>query len=194
MANRTGIRKLAPKKVPHIVVDDKKLTELVVLVSRFSETDPLFGSIKLNKILYFVDFLAYQMMGKPVTGQDYFALENGPALRHKARLWHSMQKRGDIAVRKEPTLLGNDRERTLALREPDVDKFTPSELGLIFKVIEIFRGKSGTDLSEVSHNLFGWQLSKEKETIPYSMALVGQRKPSRNEIEYGLQLEASLPA
>jgi hypothetical protein len=188
-----GIRKLEPKNLPPIAPSNEKLAELVVLVSRFSESDPLFGSIKLNKTLFFIDFLAYRTLGKPVTGQEYFALENGPALRYRARLWNAMQKRKDIAVRKEPTVFDNDKERTLALRDPDVTKFSPNELGLIFKVIEALRTATGRELSDLSHTLFGWQLSKEKETIPYSTALVGQRKPTHAEIEYGLRLEASLP-
>jgi hypothetical protein len=192
MSGKKRIRKLQPKNLPSITPSDEKLAELVVLVSRFSESDPLFGSIKLNKILFFIDFMAYRTLGKPVTGQAYFALENGPALRYKARLWNSMQKRRDIAVRKEPTVFDNDKERTLALRDPDVTKFSQSELGLIFKIIEAVRITTGSDLSDLSHTLFGWQLSKEKETIPYSMALVGQRKPTHAEIEYGLTLEASL--
>ena len=73
--------------------------------------------------------------------------------------------------------MSRDRETTLALREPDVSKFTPQELDLAYVLIEAFRDKWATELSLITHTFPGWKLAKERETIPYSAVLVGDRKP-----------------
>jgi hypothetical protein len=192
MPKKNQIRKIIPRERDRIAASDDKLYELVILFARRSEGDPLFGSLKLNKLLFYADFFSYLMLGKPITGQEYFALENGPALRYKARLWQHMIEKNDIVVRKEPTIMSTDRETTLALREPDVTKFSPQELDLAYVFLEAFRNKRGTELSLITHTFPGWQLAKERETIPYSAAFVGERKPTRDEMIRGLELENSM--
>ncbi len=192
MPKKNPIRKLPPKKGVHIQKSDAKFQELVVLLANRSKNDPLFGGIKLNKLLFYCDFYAYVMLGKPITGQDYFALPNGPAPRHKVGHWNKMIQRKDIAVRRMPTGYDNEREVTLALREPDVTLFSSKELDLIYRVLEANRDKSGSDLSTLSHRFSGWALAREKQTIPYPVALVGNRKPNQAEIDIAVQLEESL--
>jgi uncharacterized phage-associated protein len=190
--SKNRIRKLAPKKAVHIAKSDNRLEELVVLLASRSKDDPKFGAIKLNKLLFYSDFIAYRLLGQPITGQEYFALENGPALRHKARFWNRMEKSKSIAVRREPTFFDTPREVTLALREPNVSIFTPQQLDVVYRVLTLCRDMDGSDLSQLTHQFPGWKLAREKETIPYSIALVGSRKPSPKEVAYGMKLEEAL--
>lgn len=193
MPRKNQIRKLAtPKSKVRIDKSERKLDELVVLLASRSKDDPKFGAIKLNKLLFYCDFLAYMTLGQPITGQEYFALPNGPALRYKARFWNRMEKQRAIAVRKEPTFFDSEREITLALREPNVKIFTPEQLDLIYRVLDNCRSKDGSELSELTHRFPGWKLAREKEVIPYSVALVGNRNPLPEEVAYGLKLEESL--
>jgi hypothetical protein len=190
MAQKNRIPKLASPKKVHIQKSENRLFELVVLLASRSKDDPKFGSIKLNKLLFYCDYISYLILGQPITGQEYFALPNGPALRHKARFWNVMEKRKVIAVRKEPTFFDTEREITLALREPNVALFSSEQLDVIYRVLEQCRDKDGTELSELTHRFPGWRLSRERETIPYSIALVGNRKPRPEEVAYGMELEA----
>lgn len=168
--------------------DDKKLKELILLLARQSEGDPNFGAVKLNKELFYSDFLAYLHFGKAITGHEYIALERGPAPKHKLRIIHEMVQRGDLAVRKQEAF-GLVQDRAFALREADLEKFTKDELRLINYVVGNCHDKSGTDLSAMSHRFFGWRLAREKEVIPYSVALVGTREPTLDEIKWGRELE-----
>ena len=59
--------------------NDAKLVELILLISEWSQGDPKFGAIKLNKLLFHADFSAFLTTGEPITGQEYFALPQGPA-------------------------------------------------------------------------------------------------------------------
>ncbi len=187
------IRKLANKRTgPGIEENETKMRELVVLLALRSEGDPNIGGIKFNKLLFYCDFLAYLTLGNPITGFEYFALPNGPAPRHKVGLWSKMVARKDIAVRKEPAGLESEREITLALREPVISVFSKEEIDLIYRVVDIFRKFTGNDLSQISHSFPGWLLARERETIPYSAALIGNRPPSGDEINRGLEIERSL--
>ncbi|MDH5642316.1 MAG: Panacea domain-containing protein, partial [Nitrospira sp.] len=56
-----------------------KFKELILYVASQCEQDTYWNSTKLNKILFYSDFLAYKVNGQSITGADYFALERGPA-------------------------------------------------------------------------------------------------------------------
>jgi hypothetical protein len=48
--------------------NDDKLKELVVYLSSLSEGDEYWGAVKLNKLLFYIDFVASRRFGKSVTG------------------------------------------------------------------------------------------------------------------------------
>jgi hypothetical protein len=168
--------------------DDDKLKELILLLARKSEGDVNFGAVKLNKELFYSDFLSYLYTGKAITGHEYIALERGPAPKYKTKIIHEMVKKGDLAVRKHEAF-GDVQDRAFALREPNLDKFTKEELQLVDHVLNQCHEKSGKDLSTISHTFIGWRLATEKEVIPYSVALVGTREPTLDEIGWGRELE-----
>jgi uncharacterized phage-associated protein len=184
--NKKTRHKVTPRR---IVPNENKFRELLLFIARRSEGDPRFGAIKLNKLLFYSDFLAYLTLGHPITGQPYFALENGPAPRYLVRVREQMVKSKEIAISRKTTLSGV-QERVLALREPDQNKFTPAEIALVTKVLDVCRSQSGTELSELSHRFAGWRLAGDKEDIPYEVALVGNRPPTLAEKSYGVKLEA----
>jgi uncharacterized phage-associated protein len=181
--------KRAAKRVqPRIKPNEEKFRELLLFIARRSENDPRFGAIKLNKLLFYSDFLAYLKLGHPITGQEYFALENGPAPRYLVRVREQMEKSKEIAVSRKTTFSGV-HERVLALRDPDPNKFEPAEIDLVTQVLEMCKGSSGAELSELTHRFAGWKLAGHKEKIPYEVALVGNRPPTHSEKQYGLKLE-----
>ena len=61
--------------------DDEKFKELVLYVCHKSAGDAPFGATKLNKLLFYADFLAYKQLGSAVTKHAYQRLPNGPAPR-----------------------------------------------------------------------------------------------------------------
>ena len=167
---------------------DELLTETILLIASRCECDPTFGATKLNKILFYADFLAYLNLGRSITGQEYFALQQGPAPKRLLPVLKKMQADGSLAIL-ESEFYGKVQRRTIALRQPDVGKFNSEEVDLIHYVIENWWGKTGREISEQSHRFLGWQLAAEKETIPYEAALVGNREPTLDEIQRGLRLD-----
>ncbi|MFZ0887246.1 MAG: Panacea domain-containing protein [Candidatus Binataceae bacterium] len=167
--------------------DDEKLTELIVYLSILSEGDRYYGAIKLNKLLFYADFMAYLRFGKSITGQEYQRLEHGPAPRHLRPVVERMKKVGDIVVR-EDNIGGFRQIRTLAKRAPKLALFSGPEVALIDETIHRFRQMSATDISDKSHDFLGWRLAKLNETIPYNVALIGARAPTKRERAQGRHL------
>jgi len=167
---------------------DAKLRELVVLITTLSEGDKPFGKVKLNKLLFYSDFIAYRRFGKSITGHEYQRLAQGPAPRRLVAVIPSLATNPkadrDIIVRKND-YFGRDVHRPLALRKPNTSLFTFDELSLVTSLVQQWLGKSAREISDASHKFKGWRLAKNQETIPYSVALVGNRPPSEEERRRG---------
>jgi len=173
--------------------DSDKLRELILHISRQSEGDPCFGAVKLNKILFYSDFIAYRQFGRSITGADYQKLNHGPAPRQLKPLHNRMRHEGAIAVRPNE-YGGRMQQRSFALREPILGKFTAAEIALVDRIIQQLWGKNATEVSELSHRFVGWKLAKLGESIPYSLALLTKRDPTEKERQHGRKLEATAEA
>ena len=169
--------------------DDTKLRELILLISEWSQADPKFGAIKLNKLLFHSDFSAYLTFGVAITNQEYFALKQGPAPKRLLPITKKMKEREELAYRQIP-YHGYIQRRPISLRRADTSVFSGREIDLVHRTIERFWNKSATEMSEKSHLFAGWEIAREKETIPYSTALVGRRPPKPEERKHGLALQS----
>lgn len=168
--------------------DDEKLRELILYISWMCEDDPTFGATKLNKILFFSDFRAYRLLGHSITGQEYQALEQGPAPRKLLPLRDALKREGALVIR-ERDFYDRRQSQTIALRSPDLSKFTPQELAIVQRVIDEWRGRTASEMSRASHEFVGWQLADAGETIPYPTALFEDHEPTRGELEFAAGLE-----
>ncbi len=168
--------------------DEEKLRELVLHIAQHSEGDRHFGATKLNKLLFFSDFLAYRLLGSSITGSEYQKLEHGPAPRRLKLLLKEWQDEGAIAEQRTDAW-GYPQIRTVALRDPILERFSAQEIALVDRVIAACRRSNAKTMSDGSHQFVGWQLARMGETIPYPVALVGKDEPTEEEREYGLSLE-----
>src|SRR5450631_2039149 len=93
--------------------DDGKMEEIILHVAKESEKDDKFGAVKLNKILFYADFLSYLKRGKSITGQEYFALEEGPAPQRLLPIRQKMVKGGDLAIQNIDVGLTNPMQKPI---------------------------------------------------------------------------------
>lgn len=166
---------MAAKTMPATehTLNDEKLRELILLIAQESEGDGPFGATKLNKLLFYADFLAYRQLGKSITEQDYMRLPQGPAPRRMLRVTKGMEANKELAISIRP-YLGKKQKRPMALRAAELGSFSASEIDLVHKLLKQCVGKSASEMSELSHRFMGWRLAQERETIPYSVALVSR--------------------
>ena len=162
--------------------------ELIIYVSTLSAQDPNFGATKLNKLLFYTDFLAYQRFGTAITGQEYQALPQGPVPKRLKPVVEKMKRAGDL--KEERRKSGRFQQiRPVSIRTADLSKFSGPEVDLVRDVVERFWNLNATQISNESHLFLGWQLGIQGETIPYSTVLIGNRKPTDAERRKGRALQ-----
>lgn len=170
--------------------EDTKLAELTLYIAKKSEGDSTFGSTKLNKLLFFADFLAYLNWGKPITEQEYQCIERGPAPRRIVIVKEDLMRKGE-ATKRIDNYFGFPQEKFITLREPNLDNFTGNEIDLVNSIINQWWGITARQISDYSHNFIGWQNAEEGETIKYETALVSDRELSAEEMEYANKIDLS---
>jgi len=166
----------------------EKLRELVLYVCTASESDEAFGSVKLNKLLFYSDFLSYLQHGTPITGQEYQKLKNGPAPRLMLPLLNDMKASAQLAIAAR-SYFGRAQKKPVSLREADLTKFSAQEIATVNQVLRAFQKHNGMEISELSHNFPGWQLAEEGETIPYSAALLHRGELTAQERQWAKELD-----
>jgi hypothetical protein len=165
-----------------------KTKELILLVCELEDDADLFGQVKLNKILFNIDFKAYAKRGESVTGQEYQAQREGPTLRRMLPLLREMLADGDLAIKREPA--GDyTQERPVALRAADLGVFDADELELINSEAEDAKGKTAAEMADMSHEFLGWRVAAIGETIPYGTVFAMETEPlTEEEREFGRAL------
>lgn len=146
----------------------ERFRELILYVSQKCANDPRFGATKLNKILYFCDAMCYAHYRKPLTGMEYQKLPNGPAPKKLIPIRARMLAKGELGLQPVQLRSGNVQMRTVNLRAPNLDVFDAKEISLVDAVIEFLNDETAQGVSDLSHQMLGWKLARDKETIPYS--------------------------
>jgi hypothetical protein len=164
--------------------NERKFAELILYVSQKSALDPAFGSTKLNKILYFSDFLAYGKLGDSITGAEYQNLKRGPAPRRLVPIRKELENEKALAIQPVQLTNGYVQHRPINLREPDLDPFKGSEIALVDEVISTLKGLNATEASALSHLDVGWQFTEEGETIDYRTVFLSNEQLTPFELQY----------
>jgi hypothetical protein len=93
-----------------------------------------------------------------------------------------MVRDGELAVREQEVPgFPSARQRFVALRNPNLDLFTPREVSWIDRVLEQFKGLNGSEMSDASHETMGWRAARLHETIPYATVFVSDKAPTAYE-------------
>lgn len=161
----------------NVVYDESKFTELVVYAAARLRGDRAGGATKLNKVLYFADFAHMRRTGRPITGAEYQKLGHGPAPRRLVPVRRGLVERGEAEIVRED-FLGYEQHRLLPRREPDLSVFSDDELQTIDKVLADLEHLTAKQVSDLSHEEPGWQLSDDGQTIAYETALIAKRQVS----------------
>lgn len=149
----------------HVQRDDK-MRELILYIALRCHTDEHFGKTKLNKLLFFADFQAYDMLGRSITNMEYQALDQGPAPRAMVPLLKQLVESHDLIVQDVPRF-SYTQSRPIALRSPDLSIFTADEIALVDGIISQYWDFTATQMSDATHELDGWKLADPGETIPF---------------------------
>lgn len=120
----------------------------------------VFGVTKLMKLLFFSDFLHYEKYGRPIVGDLYFHLPEGPVPTESYDLWTKTFKENQktgledyIKVVKEKSGNGHDIHRIESLRDYDENVFSESDIEVMKEIAEKFHNTTGTSLANQTHSI-----------------------------------------
>ena len=160
---------------------ESRARELILYIADKCLNDPTFGKTKLNKILWFADFLSYVYYGEAITGIQYQHKDFGPVPCIIDDLQEEMQAERDLVLKRIP-VYDYERTRIISLRQANLDNFKPRDIALIDNIIQVFWGKRATDVSELSHGK-AWNYVNPFESIPYQAALLSDEGITNEDIQ-----------
>ena len=166
---------------------ERKLAELILYISQQYATDPHFGSVKLNKALFFPDFSAHASWGETITGAQYQHQPEGPTVMRMIPIMVALTDEGAIALQLVDRF-GFTQKRPVNLRSPDLIHFSGREIALVDAWLEKLRPMNAREVSDLSHQTAGWRTTQNGDIIEPNTVFIGWSRPSAAEVIRGQEL------
>lgn len=117
---------------------------------------------KMNKLLFYTDFLSYREYGQAITGLSFRAIQYGPVPNNWDRVYSLID---DISQNEVDFKSGAFGTKLVSEISCDISSFTPDQLSIIERVYETFKEDSSTSLSEKSHKESAWIENQETHSV-----------------------------
>ncbi len=147
----------------------EKFTEMVVF---FSEKMEPFKT-KMNKLLFYADFLMFKQSCFSISGVRYKAINMGPVPNNFNSVFEYLANQDQIDINYTQFPQGYTGEQFKARKDRSFNGalFSDKELNILRKVAEKFKNVSTNDMVETSHLEEAWkQNEKDKNDISYKYA------------------------
>lgn len=141
----------------------EKFTEMVVF---FSEKLAPFKT-KLNKLLFYADFLMFKQSCFSISGVRYSALNMGPVPNNFQSIFEYLANNDAIDIHYTTFPQGYIGEQFSAKKERPFNEglFSSKELEVLNKVADTFKDTTTNDMVELSHLEKAWQENKERRNV-----------------------------
>ncbi len=130
-----------------------------------------FGGVfntKMNKLLFYTDFLSYKLRGIGMSGLTYQAIQYGPVPRQWDNVYAAIS---DVYSEIEAFPSGCSGVKLCSEIQPDLGVFKREELDILNMVYQKFKNATANDISEMSHKEDAWiKYVNTKQSIDYSEA------------------------
>ena len=143
-------------------INPEKIRQLIIFFS--SSLKGVFET-KLNKLLFYSDFLSYKSSGRGITGLQYKAITFGPVPLNYGTIYENLK-----GLKKDVVDIGNGHFGSMIFSEESFDSsiFTEKEINIIKTVLNRFKGTKAGEMSEISHTENAWIKNKDNyEIIDY---------------------------
>jgi len=132
------------------------LEKICQVVRYFVEQDSPW-KVKLNKLLFYADFLHFRRTGFGISGAQYIAIQMGPVPKNFDGLFGEAMSEGFIDLE----IMHFDNGGTGELYRPGAkglskDVFSPEELQTLEQVVQRFRTTNTREIIELSHKERAW--------------------------------------
>lgn len=147
----------------------EKFTEMVVY---FSEQMTPFKT-KMNKLLFYADFLMFRQSCFSISGVRYKAIDMGPVPNNFQSIFEYLANKDEIDIYTTEFPQGYTGEKFVARKDRPFNAtlFTQNELETLEKVATVFKETSTNEIIGLSHLEEAWKKNeKDKGVISYEYA------------------------
>lgn len=122
--------------------------------------------VRLNKYMFYADFLSYKLYRKPITGYHYAAIPMGPILQDYRTLINKLESDEYLStVESFVKNSGEVVEKLVPGKKIDLDVFSREEFDILEKVIDVFKNMNTSEIVEFSHKEIGWLENKDSKSL-----------------------------
>jgi len=108
---------------------------------------------KMNKVLFYIDFLSYRERGIAISGLSYKAIEFGPVPQRWDRVYSSFDEvEGQVRLVQDQECLS-----LRAASDADISCFSSEEISVIDEVCKRLKSLSSREVSTLSHQEPAWK-------------------------------------
>lgn len=125
---------------------------------------------KLNKLLWYADFLHTKYFGRPVTGMPYVRLQFGPVPESYELLFMALQSDKLLEIATEEFEDGRVAHMHHALRAPELTALSPTELQAVARVQSELGALSAKAIAERSHTEEAWLTTPQGQLVDLRLA------------------------
>jgi putative zinc finger/helix-turn-helix YgiT family protein len=143
--------------------DLEKFTEMIIF---FAEKLKPY-KVKLNKLLFYADFIMYKRSGFSMSGMRYAAIQMGPVPDKYDTIYDYLVRKDEFEISPNIFADGGIGEKFKPNSEHQFNAalFTPEELTVLEEVVKKFRNTSTKDIIDISHKERGWIMNKDTNGI-----------------------------
>jgi putative zinc finger/helix-turn-helix YgiT family protein len=141
----------------------EKFTEMVVFFSE--KTEPF--KTKMNKLLFYADFLMFKQSCFSISGMRYKAIDMGPVPNNFQSIFEYIANNDDIDIHTvdfQNSYIG-EQFKARKDRPFKADLFLENELLVLEKVAASFKSISTNDIIKLSHLEEAWKQNKNKKNV-----------------------------
>jgi len=147
----------------------EKFTEMIVYFS--IKVEPF--KTKMNKLLFYSDFLMFKQSCFSISGVRYNAIDMGPVPNNFQSIFEFLGNTNEIDIQyvKFPKGYIGEQFKAREERPFNADIFSDIELSVLEKVANVFNSSSTNEIIELSHLEAAWKKNeKHKNVISYNYA------------------------
>lgn len=124
--------------------------------------DNYLNATQLMKNFFAIDFLAYKLLGKPITDFKYANAPRGPIIDKQDAYLNLLLHQGYIEG-----ISFDQKTEYKPCMNCDLKLFNEEEIEILKKVKETLKGKTATELTDWSHKFKGWTDTCNGQIINY---------------------------
>lgn len=170
--------------------DLEKLIQAIVFFSKRGARD--LTRLKVAKLLFFADREHLLKHGRPVFGDEYFALDFGPVPSRSIDFLEEMEQGIALPDREQfdryLSIVAAPRPCFVARGPEDFDVFSESEIGVLESIVATHASRTASQLVALTHEDAAWKLADAsrpaygRAAMPYETWLESGGRPDMLEL------------